>query len=258
VYAGGDQLVAIVRDVTDARRESKLVRDLAGRLIVRQETERQRIARELHDDISQRIGLLNIEIDQIASQIDSELWRARLQKLSALAGEIAGDVHQISYALHPSRLMSLGLIDALGSLCLETSQQRQMDVRFTHGEISPLVDVNVSLCLYRIAQEALHNVARHSGTRQAHVMLGGDGAHITLEVVDAGVGFNPTHLPDDRLGLASIQERVAYLKGQLVIDAVPGGGTRIRVDIPLGSGAAMSQPSSAPSIQSGDSALDFA
>ena len=248
VHAGGDQLVAIVRDITEAKRESKLVRDLARRLIARQEAERQRIARELHDDISQRIGLLTLEIDETAAQLDSDKWRAHLRKLSALAAEIAGDVHQISYALHPSRLRALGLIDALRSLCAETSQQRQMDVRFTPGAIPPSLDVNVSLCLYRIAQEALHNVVRHSGAREAQVTLLGDEAHVALQVADSGIGFNPGLLPTDGLGLASMQERVASLKGQLVIDAIPGGGTRISVDIPLGAPPSISEPSSAQSI----------
>ena len=248
VHAGGDQLVAIVRDVTEARRESRLVRDLAGRLIARQEAERQRIARELHDDISQRLGLLTLEIDETAAQVDSDLWRGRLRKLSALAAEIAGDVHEISYALHPSRLRALGLIDALRSLCAETSQQRQMDVRFTHGSNPPSLDGNVSLCLYRIAQEALHNVVRHSGAREAHVTLQGDETHVALQIADSGVGFNPGQRPSDSLGIASMQERVAYLKGRLAIDAVPGSGTRISVDIPLVSPATVPEPSSAHAV----------
>jgi len=247
VHAGGDQLVAIVRDVTEAKRESKLVRDLAGRLIARQEAERQRIARELHDDISQRISLLTLEIDETAAQLNSDKWRAHLRKLSALAAEIAGDVHQISYALHPSRLRALGLIDALRSLCAETSQQRQMDVRFTHGALPQLLDVNVSLCLYRIAQEALHNVIRHSGAREAQVTLSGDETHVALRVTDSGVGFNPGQLPSDSLGLASMQERVAYLKGRLVVDAMPGEGTRISVDIPIEPLAAIPESSSVQS-----------
>jgi signal transduction histidine kinase len=232
VQAGADRLLSIVREVTESKRASELNRDLARRLIARQEIERQRIARELHDDVSQRIALLNIEIDQISAQVVSEESRARLRMLSAQARDVATDVHRMSYALHPSWLETLGLVAALQSLCRDMSKQRSLHVAFTHGSILPSIDPNVSLCVYRIAQEALHNVARHSGVREAHVRIACDDGHIALQISDSGIGFDPRHVRPAGLGLASMRERVAVLNGQLVINAVPGEGTQIIVHIP--------------------------
>jgi signal transduction histidine kinase len=242
VQAGTDRVLSIVRDVTESKRARELNRDLARRLIVRQEIERQRIARELHDDVSQRIALLNIEIDKITSQVGSEESHARLRALSAQAHDIASDVHHISYALHPSWLETLGLVAALQSLCRDASKQRNLQVAFTHNSIPPSVDANVSLCLYRIAQEALHNVARHSHAREAEVRVTCDERHIALQIADSGVGFDPSHMRSAGLGLASMRERVAVLKGQLDINAAPGAGTQITVHIPLGSEGSGSAP----------------
>jgi signal transduction histidine kinase len=232
VRAGADRLLSIVRDVTESKRASELNRDLARRLIARQEIERQRIARELHDDVSQRIALLNIEIDQISTQGVPEESRARLRALSAQARDVATDVHRMSYALHPSWLETLGLVAALQSLCRDVSKQRNLHVAFTKGSIPPSIDPNVSLCLYRIVQEALHNVARHSGAREARVSITCGDGHIALQISDSGIGFDPRHVRPAGLGLASMRERVAVLNGQLVINSVPGGGTQIAVHIP--------------------------
>jgi signal transduction histidine kinase len=242
VQAGTDRLLSIVRDITEAKRASELSRDLAQRLIARQESERQRIARELHDDVSQRLALLNIEIDQIAAQADAEQSRQRLRKLSAETGEIANAVHDLAYDLHPSRLHNLGLVGALRSLCADTSRSSGMDVAFTHGVISSPIDPNVSLCLYRIAQEALRNVTRHSRARDAVVSLTRDEANIALQIVDSGIAFDRTKVASSSLGLVSMQERVAALRGQFAIEAVPGRGTRIDVRIPLVSLATDSAP----------------
>ena len=233
VRAGGDRLLSIVRDVTDSKRASELNRDLARRLIVSQEVERQRIARELHDDISQRIAMLSTEIDTMAAQTDSEATRARLRVLSARTCDIATDVHDMSYALHPSWLKTLGLVSAVQSLCRDASKQRSLRVSFTHSSIPRTLDGDISLCVYRIVQEALHNIARHSQAEEANVNIACNDGHITLQIADAGVGFDPRHLASASLGLASIRERVAVLKGRLSIDAARGGGTQITVHIPL-------------------------
>jgi signal transduction histidine kinase len=234
VQLDGDRLLSIVRDVTALKRASELNRELARRLISSQEVERQRIARELHDDISQRIAMLNIEIDQIATQVDSEQSRL-LRLLSAEAAEIAVDVHRMSYELHPSKLQMIGLTAALRSLCSDVSKQRHLDVVFTHGPMPASVEENVSLCLYRIVQEALHNVARHSHATGAQVSVTCENGQIAVQVADAGIGFDPERVADAGLGLVSIRERAAALDGRLTIDAGPGRGTRITVRIPLAS-----------------------
>jgi signal transduction histidine kinase len=246
VRAGDDRVISIVRDVTDAKRAYELNRDVARRLISRQEVERQRIARELHDDVSQRLALMTVEIDEVAAQVEAEPLRGRLHRLYERASEIASDVHHISYELHPSRPRTLGLVAALQSLCRDTSNQANLQVAFTHGPISSPVDANVSLCLYRIVQEALHNVVRHSHANKAFVNVTSDGWHIALQIADYGVGFDPAVVQHGSLGLVSMRERVAILNGQLVIDAVPGGGTRISVWVPIGSQA----PNDAPIVAS--------
>lgn len=242
VKAGGDRLLSMVRDVTESKRSAELNRDLAGRLIASQEVERQRIARELHDDLSQKIALLNIEIDQLAVRVTSDGFRSRLQQISAHTGEIASDLHNLSHQLHPSKLESLGLQAALEAVCRDISQQSGVQVLFTHGILPQKIDPNVSLCLYRIVQEALHNVARHSQAQEAQVRLTRHGDSLTLQVADPGVGFDP-QAEHAGLGLISMRERVAFLRGKLSIHAHPGGGTRVDVRVPL-----MPSASSAPEI----------
>ncbi len=187
----------------------------------------------LNDEHSQRIAMLSTEIDTMAAQTDSEATRARLRVLSARTCDIATDVHDMSYALHPSWLKTLGLVSAVQSLCRDASKQRSLRVSFTHSSIPRTLDGDISLCVYRIVQEALHNIARHSQAEEANVNIACNDGHITLQIADAGVGFDPRHLSSASLGLASIRERVAVLKGRLSIDAARGGGTQITVHIPL-------------------------
>jgi signal transduction histidine kinase len=233
VQMGAEHLLCIVRDITELKRAWALNRDLARRLIDSQEVERQRIARELHDDISQRIAALSIEGDQLANQADSERLRARLRHWSAQASEVARDAHRMSYELHPSKLQTIGLVAALRSLCNDLSRQRSLQIDFTHGPMPPSTDAYTSLCLYRIVQEALQNVSRHSQAKQAQVSVTCFENQIALEIADAGVGFDPRQIPHTGLGLVSMQERVAALDGRLAIDAAPGRGTQITVRLPL-------------------------
>ena len=226
------RLLTIVREITEARRAAQLNRELARRLISRQEIERQRIARDLHDDISQRIAVLKVKLDQMTTRLDADLG-AQLRALSEQAGEIAFDVHHVSYELHPSRLRTLGLVPALQSLCNDMSKQRDVQVAFTYDGPPHKLDEDVSLCLYRIVQEALHNVSRHSRAREATVRLTRDAESLVLHVSDAGVGFDPARTAHEGLGLVSIRERAASLNGEVLVDAVPGQGTRITVRIPL-------------------------
>ena len=233
VRADGDRLLSIVRNVTELKRASDLNRDLARRLISSQEVERQRIARELHDDISQRLAALNIQIDQIAAQLAAEEARRPLRLLSKQAGEIASDVHRMSYELHPSKLQLIGFVAALRSLCRDVAKQRHLDVAFTHGAMPRSVEANVSLCLYRIVQEALNNVARHSQAGGAQVSATYDDGQISVQIADSGVGFDPERVAHAGLGLVSMRERAAAVDGRVTIDAAPGRGTRITVRIPL-------------------------
>src|SRR5262249_586621 len=188
---------------------------------------------EVEDEGSEKVALLNIEIEQIAGTITAADVRMRLHEISTHTGEIAADVHNLSHELHPSKLQTLGLVAAVQALCRDISHQCGVQVVFTHGILPQNVDANVSLCLYRIAQEALHNVTRHSRAREAQVQLTQDGDVVALHIADWGVGFDPNDVRHGGLGLISMRERVAFLRGQLVIHAFPGGGTRVGVRVPV-------------------------
>ena len=235
VRVDADRLLSIVRDVTESKRAAEINRDLARRLISRQEDEWQQIARELHDDISQRLALLNVELATAAAQPDAGAMRLRLRELSSQVSEIASDVHDLSYDLHPSRLRSVGLISGIRTLCEQASSRRSLQVTFGHDQIPvSVVEPAVSLCLFRIVQEAINNIVRHSQAGAAHVTVTCDERAITLEIADSGIGFDPAQLRRGGLGLISMRERVAIVNGQIAIDAAPGRGTRVTVTIPVG------------------------
>ena len=243
------RIVSIVRDVTEPqinidmlrRRESALRasndrnRDLAGRLIASQEAERERIARELHDDLSQKLALLNIDLDQLTHRLehrDPEL-AAEADIARKRAAEIATDVHDLSHQLHPSKLKMLGLIRAMEGVCRDVSVQHDITVDFTHEGIPSNVAPAAALCLYRILQEALHNVAKHSGASRADVRLMRERNTIFMRIDDMGAGFDPEALDNTGLGLVSMRERVNHVGGRLTIGSAPGSGTRIGVHLPL-------------------------
>jgi PAS domain S-box-containing protein len=229
VRVGPDRVLTIVRDTTDAKRAATRNLELAGRLIASQEAERRRIARELHDDVSQRMALLTIGLDQLKPHCDAD--GQRIQTLSESIRQIALDLGHLSHELHPSRLQALGLVPALRLLCQDVSHQRNLQVLFTHDLVPDDVDADVSLCLYRITQEGLQNVARHSQAREAEVHLAADADCLTLSIADSGVGFD-SKTAHAGLGLVSMRERAALLGGHVVIHTSPGGGTRIGVRVP--------------------------
>jgi PAS domain S-box-containing protein len=233
VPADSERVISIVRDVTIAKRAVELNRVLAGRVIVSQEAERQRIARELHDDLGQKIALLNIDVGQLVRDLPIPEYRPHLGRLSSQVDEIARDLYDLSHKLHPSRLHMLGLVQSVRILCHDVSQQRDLAIAFSADHVPDAVDPSVSLCLYRITQEALHNVAKHSQSREASVRLERHSDEILLVITDSGIGFDPCGADHAGLGLASMRERVGILKGQLEIQAAPGGGTQILVRVPM-------------------------
>ncbi|HMF97752.1 MAG TPA: PAS domain-containing protein [Vicinamibacterales bacterium] len=244
------RIVAVVRDLTERVRTERALadseaalrqtsaenRDLAGRLIAGQEAERQRIARDLHDDLGQRLSLLNVALDQfrITSPELNAVDRERLDLIADTASEITSDIHRLSHDLHPARLEALGLVKGIAGLCRDLGRQHGLTVQFEHGDVPGNVNPAVSICLYRITQEALHNVVRHSGARHGHVKLSRDGEHLYLQIADSGVGFDDLHrLGTSGLGLLSMRERAHHVGGRLIIHTAPGAGTRIGVLVPL-------------------------
>ena len=206
---------------------------LTGRLIEAQEVERRRIARELHDDLSQGLALLAIELDLVARRppVSPAGVAEALRGFSARVRELSADVHDLSHQLHPSKVEHLGLVASIRGLCHELGQRHGLTVTFAHGDVPAAIPEATALCLYRIAQEALSNFVKHGGTDRAQVELAGTPGGLRLKVSDDGAGFDPG--AGGGLGLVSMRERLALCGGRLVIDSRPGGGTRITVCVPL-------------------------
>ena len=233
--------VVTFQDITDLRlaqeellrQSDDVIHDLAGKLITAQEEERSRIARDLHDDIAQRIALLCNKMQRLRGSLPTGI--AAVEELSDIQKEIeqtSESVRLISHQLHSPKLI-LGLPRALAGYCREFSQQRGINVEFTQpGSIGPLPEP-VPLVMFRVLQEALHNVARHSGAAQVEVSLFTEGDEVRLRVKDRGKGFDPVQLSDG-LGLVSMRERLRLVGGKIKISSAPGLGTEIEAAAPIG------------------------
>jgi signal transduction histidine kinase len=235
VEGGREENVAFVLDLTERKRTEQALEDLAGRLIRAQEEERSRIGRELHDHISQTLGLLTIKIDQLRTNaaITPDTGGA-LDELRQHTSAITDDVHRLSHRLHSSTLDYLGLVPALQKLIAEFSEGHDIAITFTHTSVPRSLPSEVALCLFRVAEEGLTNIAKHSKARSAGVDITGaeDGIHLTVE--DAGEGFAVTGSESKAgLGFVSMQERLRILHGTISVNSAPAQGTTIDVWVPL-------------------------
>jgi signal transduction histidine kinase len=212
---------------------------MSGRLIQAHEEERHRLARELHDDINQDLALLAIELQGFKGVLpDSPAnLRNQAQQLFERASEISSAVHALSHQLHSSKLEVLGLVAAMRGFCAELAKKQEVKINFSHEGIPLPVPQEISLCLFRVMQEALHNAVKHSGAQDFEVKLQGSPAEIHLTVQDSGVGFDPQlTLNNQGLGLISMRERVHLVKGTFLITSKPQSGTEISVRVPLSAG----------------------
>ncbi|MGB8442623.1 MAG: PAS domain S-box protein, partial [Candidatus Acidiferrales bacterium] len=222
-------------DITDRKLAAESLEDLSGRLITAQDEERTRIARELHDDFSQRLALQGIGLAQLFKKIpEAEVEeRAKVRELLKGIQEISSDMHSLSHQLHSSKLEHVGLAPALMGLCEELSSRFKIEIAFTDHLLSPKIPKDVGLCLFRIAQEALGNVVKHSGAKQARVELYSTRNEIRLRIVDAGFGFDPELRNEDAgLGLVSMRERLRLVGGRLSVQSAPMRGTEILAEVP--------------------------
>jgi len=230
---------AIIRgfliDITERKRTEEALVSLSGRLINAQEEERKRIARELHDDLNQRMALLSIELEQLSQRVQKPRnIRPLVHSLQTKAQEISAEIHRLSYRLHPSKLDHLGLAAAVESLCDELSGSCKLKVEFRQTGMPPHVAKDVRLCLFRIAQESLRNCVKHSGARRAQVVLEGAEGRIRLSVCDDGCGFDTASGALERgLGFTSMRERLRLVGGRLQIYSRPARGTRVEMSVPL-------------------------
>jgi signal transduction histidine kinase len=213
------------------------VLDLNHKLIAAHEQERSRIARELHDDICQRLAMLSIRIEKVNKMWDGGHMAVsgQLTQIWSQCSELTGDVQALSHELHPSILDNLGLIAAIKSFCREISDQSGGTVDFIDRDVPGNIPQDLSLSLFRIVQEALHNAVKYSGAKQFGVYLQGKPGEIELEVSDSGMGFDVTKVKNKGgLGITNMAERVHLVNGTFHIDSQANQGTRIRVRLPFG------------------------
>jgi PAS domain S-box-containing protein len=217
-------------------RETTALKFAQGALLAGQEAEGKRIARELHDSVSQDLCSLILDMAQLQMELPASLESVceRLNSQKEKLIKLSEDVYSVCRQLHPSVLERIGLNQAMEHLCKEFTERKGLHIRFSHGGTPPSLPVASALCLYRVAQEALRNIVRHAHTRQATVLLSAARGSLHLSIEDDGVGFDPKAVGGKaRLGLVSMQERVRLAGGNLSIQSKPGHGTRIELRVPL-------------------------
>ena len=233
--ARGFRVLVNSEDTTRTRQTEEALRDLGGRLITAQEEERSRVARELHDDLNQRMALLSIELEQLSQRIpaDRDNIRHSIQNVWARVQEISSEIHRVSYQLHPSKLDHLGLVAAVRSLCNELGTHHEIKIAFREKGCQRVLPKEVTLCLFRIVQESLRNAIKHSGALEATVTLAGSGNVVHLSVSDTGHGFDSGSVAaKSGLGLISMRERLRLVGGAISIHSTVCG-TKIEVSVPI-------------------------
>lgn len=229
--------VVISRLVSEVRRKSEIILSSVNRKLVdAAERERRRIARDLHDDVGQRLALFACELEQLRNDLGTRASTTctRIVALQGQISQLATDVQTISHELHSTQLEYLGIEAAMRGFCRELSQQQKVEIDFKSNNLTVPMSPETSLCLFRVLQEALHNSAKHSGALHCKVELFGTSEGIHLTVDDSGIGFDPkTAISGRGLGLTSITERLKLVDGKLSINSQPGTGTTIHAWVPL-------------------------
>jgi len=241
-------VVATVEDITDRRAsEEKLQRSeanlqlLAGRLIQAQEEEQQRIARELHDDIAQRLSLLVMGLQELrdslaAGQNGQSVLASELHDKSE---EVAMDIQNLSHNLHSSKLHYLGLHFALRQLCERIAAHQHIQISFCCADLPGNLPADLELCIYRVAQEAVSNAVKHSHATKMFVELTCSDETMLLKVTDSGVGFDPS-ASHRGIGLTTMRERLRMFGGELFMESIPRKGTTIIAKVKLEKAKVMS------------------
>ena len=224
-------------DITERKLAEAALAGMGRKLMEAQEQERTRIARELHDDINQRIAVLSTTLEGIAESLPNlavEDAGTRIREACEWLAEIGSDIQGISHRLHSSKLEYLGIVMAASSFCKELSAQQKIEIDFKHANIPPNLPKEVSLCLFRVLQEALQNAVKYSGVRHFTAELRGTPDDIHMIVSDCGIGFDKDQaMAHQGLGLISMRERVQMVNGDFEVKSEPGQGTTIHVRVPL-------------------------
>jgi PAS domain S-box-containing protein len=232
------QLRGTIQNITERKLAAESLEELSGRLITAQDEERTRIARELHDDFSQRLALQGIGLEQLWKKLpESEVEeRAKVQELMKGIQEISSDMHSLSHQLHSSRLELVGLVSALDGLCKEMGETFEIEIHFAKSGSLPKISKDVELCLFRVTQEALGNVVKHSYSKRAQVEVGANSQGVSLRITDAGRGFEPDlGKPAAGIGLVGMRERLRLVGGRLSVKSGLMRGTEILAEVPLAS-----------------------
>jgi PAS domain S-box-containing protein len=236
-------VVAIVEDITEKRAaQEKLqqsetsLQKLAGHLIQAQEEEGRRIARELHDDINQQLGLLQIDLERLEQHLpdSADQTRKKLHEQCEHVSEISSDVRAILHRLHPSKLQYLGIEVSANNFCRDLSARHRVKIDFHSENIPQDLPIDISFCLFRVLQEAIQNATKHSGSPHFQVLLSGGSNEIQLTVHDSGKGFDlEDAMKGTGLGLSIMKERLRLVNGDLYVDSQQLRGTTIRARVPL-------------------------
>jgi PAS domain S-box-containing protein len=240
----GDMLIGgIAFDITERKEVEKALQEsqenlqrLAGELISTQEAERCLLAREMHDDISQRLAILAIDAAKLEGLCEDSTNPIveELQDMRERLVDLSSDIHDISRQLHPSILDDLGLVDAVQAECDVFTSREGITVKYETKRLPSKLPKDIALALFRIVQEGLRNVAKHAQTHNVKVVLFGKDDLVHLNISDDGVGFDYSEArKKPGLGLASMEERVRLIQGDLSIQSQPGKGTVIEVRAPM-------------------------
>ena len=229
------RVIGMVSNITDLKRAEHALVEMTRKLIETQEQERARIAREVHDDICQRLALLAVELDQVQAdraEVSSAV-RRRIGELQKQMQEVSADAQALSHDLHPSKLEYLGVVAGVEAWCKEFAERQRIEIDFS-TDVTTVLPLDVGVSLFRVLQEALHNTVKHSGARRVTVELRETSNEIQLVVSDSGKGFDvETALGGKGLGLSSMRERVRLVNGTISIESKPMTGTTIHVRVPV-------------------------
>jgi PAS domain S-box-containing protein len=235
-FRGGPCVLVMAEDITRRRQAEEARLELAQRLVNAQEEECARVGRELHDSIGQSLALLSIELQETKRALAglSRTSNARIDRLCNKVRDIGQAVGSLSHQLHSSGLEFLGLASAADALCREFSERYRVKVRCDSSSVPPDLSTNSSLCLFRILQEALNNVAKHSQAKSLTVSFCVHSKSLRLSIYDDGIGFDSKITKARQgLGLISMRERLHLLGGKFNITSIPGAGTGIEATIPI-------------------------
>ncbi len=221
----------VLRGQADLRTSYERIRYLGARLLKAQDDERSHVARELHDDISQQMALLEMDLELLSAGAESNP-REVAGHAVARAQSISRSIHDLSHRLHPARLRLIGLVSALSGLQRELVGEG-VAISFTHENVPPAIPPDLTICVFRVVQEALHNALKHSGTRQVSVHLSGEPGALAVTVADSGAGFDVKNAWGKGLGLLSMSERLEAMGGMLEVRSSPGSGTTLRFRVPV-------------------------